>query len=109
MQWLWLAVAILAEVIATSALKSSNGFRRLGPSMVVVCGYSLSLYLLSRTLDVLPVGVVYAIWSGAGVALVTLAGRFFFKQVLDRAAIVGIAMIVSGVVVLQLFSGSVTH
>ena len=109
MQWLWLAVAILAEVIATSALKSSNGFRRLGPSMVVVCGYALSLYLLSRTLDVLPVGVVYAIWSGAGVALVTLAGRFLFKQVLDRAAIVGIAMIVSGVVVLQLFSGSVTH
>jgi small multidrug resistance pump len=109
MQWLWLAVAILAEVIATSALKSSNGFRRLGPSMVVVCGYALSLYLLSRTLDVLPVGVVYAIWSGAGVALVTLAGRFLFKQLLDRAAIVGIAMIVSGVVVLQLFSGSVTR
>lgn len=109
MQWLWLAVAILAEVTATSALKSSDGFRRLGPSAVVVCGYALSLYLLSLTLDVLPVGVVYAIWSGAGVALVTLAGRVFFKQVLDRAAIVGIAMIVSGVVVLQLFSGSVTH
>ena len=109
MQWLWLAVAILAEVTATSALKSSDGFRRLGPSAVVACGYALSLYLLSLTLDVLPVGVVYAIWSGAGVALVTLAGRFFFKQVLDRAAIVGIAMIVSGVVVLQLFSGSVTH
>ena len=109
MQWLWLAVAILAEVIATSALKSSNGFRRLGPSLVVVCGYALSLYLLSRTLDVLPVGVVYAIWSGAGVALVTLAGHFFCKQVLDRAAVVGIAMIVSGVLVLQLFSGAVTH
>lgn len=109
MQWLWLAVAILAEVIATSALKSSDGFRRLGPSALVVCGYALSLYLLSRTLDVLPVGVVYAIWSGAGVALVTLAGRVLFRQVLDRAAIIGIAMIVSGVLVLQLFSGSVTH
>ena len=109
MQWLWLAVAIVAEVIATSALKSSNGFRRLGPALVVVCGYALSLYLLSRTLDVLPVGVVYAIWSGAGVALVTLAGRVFFKQVLDRAAVIGIAMIVSGVLVLQLFSSSVTH
>ena len=109
MQWLWLAVAIVAEVIATSALKSSNGFRRLGPSLVVVRGYALSLYLLSRTLDVLPVGVVYAIWSGAGVALVTLAGRVFFKQVLDRAAVIGIAMIVSGVLVLQLFSSSVTH
>ena len=109
MQWLWLAVAILAEVIATSALKSSNGFRRLGPSLVVVCGYALSLYLLSRTLDVLPVGVVYAIWSGSGVALVTLAGHFFFKQVLDLPAIIGIGMIVSGVIVLQLFSGAVTH
>lgn len=109
MQWLWLAVAILAEVIATSALKSSNGFRRIGPSAVVVGGYALSLYLLSRTLDVLPVGVVYAIWSGTGVALVTLAGRVFFKQVLDRAALIGIGMIVGGVLVLQLFSGSVGH
>ena len=109
MQWLWLAVAILAEVTATSALKSSDGFRRPGPSVVVVGGYALSLYLLSRTLDVLPVGVVYAIWSGSGVALVTLAGHFFFKQVLDRAAIIGIGMIVSGVIVLQLFSSSVTH
>ncbi len=109
MQWLWLAVAILAEVTATSALKSSDGFRRLGPSAVVVCGYALSLYLLSRTLDVLPVGVVYAIWSGAGVALVTLAGRVFFMRVLGRAAIVGVAVVVSGVVVRRLFSGAVTH
>ena len=77
--------------------------------MVVVGGYALSLYLLSLTLDVLPVGVVYAIWSGVGVALVTLAGRVFFKQKLDRAAIVGIGMIVGGVVVLQLFSNAVGH
>ena len=109
MQWFLLAVAIVSEVIATLALKSSNGFRRFWPSVVVVCCYSLALYLLSRTLDVLPVGVVYAIWSGSGVALVTLAGRVFFKQVLDRAAVIGIAMIVSGVLVLQLFSSSVTH
>lgn len=109
MQWLWLAVAILAEVTATSALKSSDGFRRPGPSVVVVGGYALSLYLLSLTLDVLPVGVVYAIWSGVGVALVTLAGRVFFKQKLDLAAIIGIGMIVGGVVVLQLFSNAVGH
>ncbi|HOB47542.1 MAG TPA: SMR family transporter [Zoogloea sp.] len=109
MQWLILAVAIVAEVIATSALKSSRGFTRLWPSVVVVCCYSTSLYLLSRTLDVLPVGIVYAIWSGSGVALIALVGRFFFKQVLDTAAIVGIAMIVAGVVVLQLFSTSVVH
>jgi len=109
MQWFLLAVAIVSEVIATLALKSSNGFRRFWPSVVVVCCYSLALYLLSRTLDVLPVGVVYAIWSGSGVALVTLAGHFFFKQVLDLPAIIGIGMIVSGVIVLQLFSGAVTH
>ncbi len=109
MQWFLLAVAIVSEVIATMALKSANGFRRFWPSVVVVCCYSLALYLLSRTLDVLPVGIVYAIWSGSGVALVTLAGRVFFKQVLDRPAIIGITMIVSGVVVLQLFSTSITH
>lgn len=109
MQWFLLAVAIVSEVIATMALKSSNGFRRLWPSVVVVCGYSLGLYLLSHTLDVMPVGVVYAIWSGSGVALVALAGRFFFKQMLDRPAIIGIGMIISGVLVLQLFSRSVTH
>ena len=109
MHWLLLAVAIVSEVIATMALKPANGFRRFWPSVVVVCCYSLALYLLSRTLDVLPVGIVYAIWSGSGVALVTLAGRVFFKQVLDRPAIIGIAMIVSGVVVLQLFSTSITH
>ncbi len=109
MQWFLLAVAIVSEVIATLALKSSNGFRRFWPSVVVVCCYSLALYLLSRTLDVLPVGVVYAIWSGSGVALVTLAGHFFFKQVLDRPAISAIGMSVGGVIVLQLFSGAVTH
>jgi small multidrug resistance pump len=105
MDWLLLAVAIVAEVIATSALKLSNGFKRLWPSVTVVCCYSLALYLLSLTLDTLPVGVVYAVWSGSGVALVTLVGRHVFGQKLDRPALVGITMIVAGVVVLQLFGG----
>lgn len=107
MEWLLLLVAIVAEVIATSALKLSKGFTRLWPSVVVVCCYSLALYLLSLTLETIPVGVVYAIWSGSGVALVTIVGRYFFGQMLDRPALIGIGMIVAGVIVLQLFSTSV--
>ena len=107
MEWLLLLVAVVAEVIATSALKLARGFTRLWPSLVVVCCYSVALYLLSLTLETIPVGVVYAIWSGSGVALITVVGRYFFRQVLDRAAVVGICMIVGGVSVLQLFSTSV--
>lgn len=106
MEWLLLFVAIVAEVIATSALKLAKGFTRLKPSLVVVSCYSLALYLLSLTLETIPVGVVYAIWSGCGVALITLVGRYYFGQVLDRAALVGIGMIVSGVIVLQFASRS---
>jgi small multidrug resistance pump len=109
MAWVLLFVAIVAEVIATSALKLAKGFTRLWPSVIVVCCYSLALYLLSLTLKTIPVGAVYAIWSGSGVALITLVGRYFFKQVLDRPALVGIGMIVAGVFVLQLFSQSVVR
>ncbi len=109
MAWLLLFVAIIAEVIATSALKLARGFTRLWPSVIVVCCYSLALYLLSLTLETIPVGVVYAIWSGSGVALISLVGRFYFKQILDRPAWIGIGMIVAGVTVLQLFSTSVVH
>lgn len=107
--WLLLAVAIVAEVIATSALKLSKGFTRLWPTVTMMCCYSLALYLLSKTLDVLPVGLVYAVWSGSGVALITLVGRYVFGQVLDRPALIGIALIVSGVIVIQLFSTSVVR
>ena len=107
MEWLLLLVAIVAEVIATSALKLAKGFTRLWPSLIVVGCYSTALYLLSLTLETIPVGVVYAIWSGSGVALITVVGRYFFRQVLDPPAIVGICMIVAGVSVLQLFSTSV--
>ena len=109
MEWLLLVVAIVAEVIGTTALKLTNGFERLWPWTVVVAGFCLALYLLSLTLETLPVGVVYAIWSGSGVALVTLVGRYFFGQVLDRPALIGIGMIVAGVLVLQLFSESLAH
>lgn len=109
MDWLLLSVAIVAEVIATSALKLSRGFTRLRPALVTMACYSLALYLLAQTLETIPVGIVYAIWSGSGVALITLVGRYFFGQVLDRPALVGIAMIVSGVVVLQFLSTSLVR
>ena len=109
MNWLYLAVAIVLEVVATSALKASDGFTRMLPSLVVVVGYSAAFYMLSLTLRTMPVGVVYAVWSGVGVVLITLVGWMWFKQELDLPAFVGIALISSGVVVLNFFSKSVVH
>ncbi len=107
MPYLYLAIAILAEVIGTSALKASEGFTRVWPSMVVAVGYGVAFYFLSLALKTIPVGVAYAIWSGVGVALITLIGWVVFHQKLDAPALIGIAMIVAGVVVIQFFSGSV--
>lgn len=104
MNWLFLAVAIVAEVIATSALKASEGFSKLMPSMLVVVGYGIAFYMLSRVLSAIPVGIAYAIWSGAGIVLVSLVGLFFYKQRLDFPAMLGIALIIAGVVVMQVFS-----
>ena len=109
MHWLFLGVAIVAEVIATSALKASEGFARLTPSLVVVAGYAVAFYFLSLTLRTIPVGVAYAIWSGVGVTLITLTGWIVFQQALDTPALVGIALIVAGVVVLNTFSHSSGH
>jgi small multidrug resistance pump len=109
MLWAVLSLAIIAEVIATSALKASDGFTRLGPSLLVVFGYGVAFYCLSITLRTLPVGVVYAIWSGAGVALIALIGWLLFGQSLDAPAVVGMALIVAGVLVLNVFSKSVSH
>lgn len=109
MNYLPLAIAIIAEVIATSALKSSAGFTRLWPSVVVVLGYGIAFWCLAITLKTVPVGVAYAIWSGAGVALVTLIAWLLFDQKLDAAALIGIALIVAGVVVLQVFSKVSAH
>lgn len=108
MDWLILFVAICSEVVATTAMKLSDGFKKIWPwaVLMVIC-FCLALYLLSLTLDTLPVGVVYAIWSGSGVALITVIGHYLFKQVMDRPALIGLALIVGGVLVLQLFSASV--
>lgn len=109
MNWLILAMAICAEVVATSALKASEGFTRLIPSILVVVGYAISFYLLSLTLKVIPIGITYAIWSGVGVVLISLAGWYFYGQKLDLASIIGISLIVSGVMVLNLFSTVKVH
>lgn len=99
-----LGMAIVAEVIATSALKSSAGFTRLWPSVVVVLGYGVAFYGLSLTLQSMPVGVAYAIWSGLGIVLVTVAAFVLYGQRVDLPALAGMALIVAGVAVIQLFS-----
>jgi small multidrug resistance pump len=107
--WAYLSLAILAEVIATSALKASNGFSQLLPSIVVIAGYGVAFYCLSLALRSVPLGIAYAIWSGAGTALIALLGVVLYKQKLDAAAISGIGLIVAGVLVLNLFSKSSAH
>lgn len=106
MSYLYLAIAIVAEVIGTSALKAAEGFTRLLPSLVVIAGYGTAFYFLSLALKVIPVGIAYAIWSGVGVALVTLIGWIVFRQRLDAPALAGVALIVAGVVVIHVFSGA---
>jgi small multidrug resistance pump len=108
-QWIFLSVAIVSEVVATSALKASEGFSRLWPSLIVVVGYAAAFYFLSLTLKTVPVGVAYAIWSGAGVALIALIAWLLFGQSLDIPAIIGLLLIVAGVVVLNVFSRTVSH
>lgn len=108
-KWIFLAVAIVSEVIATSALKPSAGFTRLWPSIMVIAGYASAFYFLSLTLNVLPIGVAYAIWSGVGVALVALISWLYFHQPLDFAAIAGLLLIIAGVIVINVFSKSVPH
>ncbi|MEO6984135.1 MAG: multidrug efflux SMR transporter [Paralcaligenes sp.] len=106
MNWIYLAIAICAEVVATSALKASEGFTRLAPSTVVVVGYAAAFYFLSLTLRSIPVGVAYAVWSGAGIVLIAIIGALFLKQSLDAPAILGVGLIILGVVIIQVFSKS---
>src|SRR5437868_2481979 len=102
--YVYLCIAIIAETIATSTLKSTEGLTRLWPTVVVAIGYAIAFYLLSIIVQTLPVGIVYAIWSGAGIVLVTLVAFVWQKQALDFAALVGIGLILAGVVIVNLFS-----
>jgi small multidrug resistance pump len=104
-----LAIAIVAEVIATSAMRASEGFSRLLPATVVVIGYGIAFYCLSLTLKTIPVGIVYAVWSGAGIVLITLVALVLYRQVPDVPALIGLGLIIAGVVVLNVFSKMQAH
>ena len=107
--YLILALAILAETLGTSALQASQQFTRFWPSVIVVIAYAISFYLLSMTLRVLPVGLVYALWSGLGIVLIALIGFAVFGQRLDLPAILGMGLIIAGILVIHLFSQSAAH
>ena len=109
MTYLYLFIAIVSEVVATSALKASEGFTRLWPSVIVVAGYGLAFFCLSLTLRAMPVGIAYALWSGIGIVLIAAVGWIAFRQTLDLPALFGIALILTGVLVINLFSRTVGH
>jgi len=107
--YLYLAIAIVTEVIGTAALQSSSQFTKLWPSIITVVAYAVSMYFLAVSLKYMPVSIVYAIWSGLGIVFIAIIGWFLFKQTIDAAAIIGISMIVAGVLVIHLFSNSTAH
>ncbi|CAM5197481.1 Small multidrug resistance pump OS=Castellaniella defragrans OX=75697 GN=HNR28_000919 PE=3 SV=1 [Castellaniella defragrans] len=109
MSWTFLAIAIIAEVIATSALKASQGFTRLWPAGVTIVGYAIAFYLLALALKTIPVGIAYAVWSGAGIVAIALIGYLIFGQALDTAGLIGIGLILAGVLVLNVFSKTGGH
>lgn len=104
-----LVLAIISEVVATSALKATEGFTRIGPTVLMLGGYITAFYLLSLVLKEIPVGIAYAVWSGVGIVLITLVAYVVYRQNLDLPAIAGIILILGGVLVINLFSKSVVH
>ncbi|OWU73197.1 multidrug efflux SMR transporter [Phaeobacter sp. 22II1-1F12B] len=109
MHYVYLIFAVLAETVGTSALQASQQFTRFWPSLIVVVSYAISFFLLSMTLKVMPVGVVYAIWSGLGIMFIAIIGWVLFRQSLDLPAVIGLCMIIGGICIIQLFSSSTTH
>ena len=109
MAYLYLSIAIIAEVAATSALKASEEFTRLIPSLIVIVGYGVSFYFMTLVLRSLPIGITYAIWSGLGIVLISIIGALLYKQIPDIPAMIGMGLIVAGVIVIHLFSKTVSH
>lgn len=109
LNYLFLIIAIVTEVIATSALKSSEGLTRLFPSFIVIIGYGISFYCLSIVLQRIPIGIAYALWAGLGILLVWLVGVIFYKQAIDWGGLSGVILIISGVVMINLFSNVSMH
>jgi len=108
MAYVYLGLAIVAEVIATSTLKASEEFTRLWPSLIVIAGYGAAFYFMTLTLRTIPVGITYAIWSGLGIVLVAAVAAVWYKQIPDVAAMLGMGLIIAGVVVIQAFSKTVS-
>ena len=109
MKWIYLIIAIITEVIATSALKESEGFTKAIPSLFVIIGYSMTFYFMSLTLREMSVGITYAIWSGMGILLITLIGYFRYNQMIDAPAVLGMSLIALGIIILRFFSNSVDN
>ena len=109
MKWVYLLIAITGEVVGTSALKASQGFTVLLPSLTVVLGYAVAFYFLSLTLDRIPVGIAYALWSGIGIVLITAVGWLWLGQAMDAPAVIGLGLIVAGVAVINAFSKVAAH
>ena len=109
MAYLYLALAILAETIATSALKASEEFTKLLPSAIVLIGYGISFYFMTLVLRTIPIGITYAVWSGVGIVLIATFGAVLYKEIPDLPAVIGMGLIVAGVIVIHLFSKTVSH
>lgn len=109
MAYLFLAMAVVCEVVATSALKASDEFTKLYPSLLVIVGSGLAFYFMTLVLRTIPLGITYAIWSGLGIVLVSIVGFFIYKESPDLPAIIGMGLIISGVVIIQVFSKTVSH
>ena len=109
MAYLYLVIAIITEVAATSALKASEEFTRFIPSFIVIFGYGISFYCLTQVLKFIPVGITYAIWSGAGIVLVTLVGIILYREIPDLPAVIGMGLIIAGVMVINIYSNTINH
>jgi small multidrug resistance pump len=109
MAYLYLAIAIVSEVVGTAALKASEEFTKLWPSLIVLVGYASAFYFLTLTLRTIPVGIAYAVWAGVGIVLICVVSWILYKQTLDMPAIIGVALIAAGVVLINGFSGSINH
>lgn len=109
MGYLYLGIAIICEVIGTSALQASNGFTKIVPSIMVVLGYGFAFYLLGISLKFMPVGIAYALWAGLGIVLIAIIGAIAFKQIPDLPAVIGMGLIILGVLVIRIFSKTADH
>ena len=109
MTYIYFAAAIISEVVATSALKASEQFTKLTPSLIVIIGYCISFYLVTLVLRTIPVGITYAIWAGVGIVLVALVGAILYKQIPDLPAVIGMGLIVAGVVIINVYSKTFIH